>query len=72
MTFDEEMVLAAKVAKRYYNSEINVIALDNCPKAEHLIEIYELDTDISQGTGNVIIRYEYDPEKDILYRYADF
>lgn len=70
--YDREREIADSVTARYYRGDVKVVETETCPEIENSIDLWELDTDISQGTGNVIIRYTYDPFEDVVYRYADF
>ena len=63
-----------KIEERVRNNKIPVVAIDKCPDCDK-VEFEWLDDlscDLSQGTGNVIIRYIYIPELDIVCTYADY
>lgn len=66
---DKEMII-----KRFYDKKINVVTIDHYPDCDKIDfeEIDELKKDLSQGTGNVVIRYLYVPALDILCAYCDY
>ncbi len=59
--------------KLEYNGKVlPVVDIEHYPDCDE-IDFEEIDsTDISQGSGNVIIRYFYIPALDIICRYVDF
>ena len=72
--YEELEWMKAMIAKAYYKGQIQMIDLDDFPDCDEIQfeEIDELATDISQGTGNVVIRYFYFPAINVIGRYADF
>lgn len=72
--YEELEYLKTKIARLYYKGQIETFNLDFFPDCNEIQfeEIDELATDISQGTGNVIIRYFYFPALNVIGVYADF
>lgn len=60
------------ICRRYNENKIQTIGLQNYPERIRYEEIKELKYDMSQGTGNVIVRFFYFPAIDVLGIYADF
>ena len=64
----------AKIAERYNSNKIQVVNVKEMPSIDDIysIEISELNSDLSQGTGNVISRKYYVPALDIVCCCVDF
>lgn len=66
-----------KVEQEVLNGEREVIAVDvdewfDMMDKYQLKELDNLTTDISQGTGNVIVYYGYNVNNDTVYKYASY
>lgn len=63
---------SARILEKLEKHEIGMIDIDQFPDID-LIDFVEVQsTDISQGTGNVIVRLFYIPALNIVCRYTDF
>lgn len=68
---EDEELIKNQILKAYENGEIKAEAIDiNDVPDNNMIDIDTID--ISQGTGNVMIRLVYDYKNNKLYKYADF
>ncbi len=58
----------------YNGRKYKTVIIDTYPDSDKVEfeEIVEMRRDISQGTGNIIIRYFYIPGLEIVCKYADF
>lgn len=69
--------ICRKVEQEVLNGEREVIAVDvdewfDMMGKYQLKELDNLTTDISQGTGNVIVYYGYNVDNDTVYKYASY
>lgn len=57
---------------KYNGKEYTEVDIEEYPDCD-VVEFEEIERiDISQGTGNVIVKYLYMPESDTICRYVDY
>lgn len=71
---EAEKLIVKNVIHRMEQKRIDVVTIGVFPDCDQVdfIELEDLSSDISQGSGNVIIRYFYIPGLDIVCKFADF
>ena len=62
------------IIDEYEAGTIPVITVEEIPDCNelHLIELPELTEDLSQGCGNVVVRFYYLIDTDTIYRVVSF
>ena len=71
-TYEEEEIISTRILKKLEKHEIPMVDIEAYPDIDEIDFVEIQSTDISQGTGNVIVRLFYIPALNIVCRYTDF